>query len=114
VSSSGRQPPPRLSGSASAATIRVDDPRSLSDTAGAFSQALEAVEQARTQFAGAASRVGKDLGDATLSVRYKEVFQRSLGALDAIGHCFDELFRALSSASSGYEDTDTSVAGRMR
>jgi uncharacterized protein YukE len=82
--------------------------------AGSFSDALQVLHQAHSQFAAGAHGLAQDLGDAPLGSRYDGVYQQMLGVLDAIEHCFEELFRALSSAGTAYEETDTSVAGRMR
>jgi uncharacterized protein YukE len=95
-------------------TIRVDDPCHLTKMAAAFAKALQALSQARSHFAAGAQGMGHDLGDATLSSPYEEVYRQTLGTLDAVEHCFEEFFRALSCAGTGYEETDRSLAGRMR
>jgi uncharacterized protein YukE len=82
------------------------------DTASAFSEALQALHQARSHFAAGAQGLGQDLGDATLASRYDGVYHQALGTLDAVEHCFEEFFRALSSAGAWYEDADTSLAER--
>jgi uncharacterized protein YukE len=110
----GRDPTPAASGAASDSTVHVDDPSRLTEVAGAFSQAIQTLREARSRFAAGAQGLGADLGDARLASRYDEVYQRTVATLDAIGHCFEEFSRALSSAGSGYEETDSSVAGRMR
>jgi uncharacterized protein YukE len=110
----GGDPTPRGSASASAGVIRVDDPTRLREGAAAFSEALGALHDARSRFASRVQGLGEDLGDATLASRYEEAYQRALGTVDEISHCFEEFARALTSAGTGYEETDSSVAGWMR
>lgn len=114
MNTTGGDPAPGASGPASAGTIRLDDPSRLKGGADAFSRALQALNEARSRFAGAAQGLGRDLGDARLASRYQETYERALATLDEIGHCFDKFSRALSSAGIGYEETDASVARRLR
>jgi uncharacterized protein YukE len=95
-------------------TIRVDDPARLTEAAGAFWRGLEALSAARARFVTSTHALGHDLGDPALASRYEDAHRQALRTVDALSDCFEQLFRALSAIASSYEQTDDSVARRMR
>jgi hypothetical protein len=107
-------PPPGPGPTGSDRTIRVDDFARFTDAASTFWRGLEDLTAARARFVTSTHALGKDLGDPGLASRYEEASRQALRTVDAVSDCFEQFFQALSAIASSYEETDDSVARRMR